>query len=151
MKAVPNELFFSWVEEEMAEGRSVRIRLKGNSMFPLLRDGRDEVFLYPCEGKEIKPMDVVLFRYRGMHVLHRVIRREGQQLYLQGDGVFVSRETCTTADVIGVMKQVKRSSGRVVDVDGWRWRLPSYLWRALGILRRPLLRLAYRFSFVRVI
>ena len=36
MKCIPNDVFFAWVESEIAEGRTVRFRLKGNSMFPLL-------------------------------------------------------------------------------------------------------------------
>ena len=59
MKQIPNELFFAWVESEIADGRSVRFRLKGNSMFPLLRNGKDDVILYSCQIDELKPMDVV--------------------------------------------------------------------------------------------
>ena len=65
MKQIPNELFFTWVETEIAEGNSVRFRLKGQSMFPLLRNERDEVVIYPCVADELQPMDVVLFRYQG--------------------------------------------------------------------------------------
>ena len=56
MKQIPNDFFFSWVEKEIAEGRNVRFRLKGNSMFPLLRDGRDVVVLYPCTEDELRPL-----------------------------------------------------------------------------------------------
>ena len=41
MKCIPNDVFFAWVESEIAEGHSVRFRLKGQSMFPLLRNERD--------------------------------------------------------------------------------------------------------------
>ena len=34
MKTIPNDTFFACVEAELAEGRPVRFRLKGNSMFP---------------------------------------------------------------------------------------------------------------------
>ena len=33
MKCIPNDVFFAWVESEIAEGHSVRFRLKGQSMF----------------------------------------------------------------------------------------------------------------------
>ncbi len=144
MRTIPNELFFSRIEAEIAEGRPVRFRLKGWSMFPLLRDGRDEVVLYPCTEEEPQPMDVVLFRYNGGHVLHRVVRREGTRLYLRGDGSFVARERCEVADVVGKVRFVVRPSGRVVSVDGWRWRLPSRLWSKTGILRVFLLRVLRR-------
>lgn len=60
MRKIPNELFFSRVEAEIAGGHPVKFRLKGWSMFPLLCDGRDEVVLYPCTEDELRPMDVVL-------------------------------------------------------------------------------------------
>ena len=90
MKKVPNNTFFSLVEEEIAEGKPVRFRLKGNSMFPLLRNGKDSVILEKCLPDELKPMDVVLFRYRGSYVLHRIIQRMGDDLLIQGDGSILS-------------------------------------------------------------
>ena len=78
MKKVANDVFFAWVEEGIAQGKTVRFRLKGNSMFPLLRNGKDEVTLEKCPNESLKPMDVVLFRYRGGHVLHRILQRKGK-------------------------------------------------------------------------
>ena len=140
MKPIANDLFFAWAEAELAADRSVRIRLKGTSMTPLLRDGRDEVIVVPCVESELMPMDVVLFRYRGGHVLHRILRREGSRLLIQGDGSLVAQERCSVTDVVGRVNSVVRPSGRVLSVSSWRWRLPSLLWCRLGILRRPLLR-----------
>lgn len=146
MKKIPNGLFFSRVETEIAGGRPVRFRLKGWSMFPLLRDGQDEVVLYPCTEDELMPMDVVLFRYNGRHVLHRIIRRNGALLYIRGDGSFVAQEQCTVTDVVGKLRFVIRPSGRVVSVNGWSWRLPSMLWSRTGIFRKPLLRILRRLA-----
>ena len=70
MKNIPNDMFFAWVESEIAAGRSVRFQLKGISMFPLLRNQKDEVVLVPCRAEELRVRDVVLFRYKGKHLLH---------------------------------------------------------------------------------
>lgn len=144
MKCIPNEIFFAWVESEIAEKRSVRFRLKGQSMFPLLRNERDEVVLYPCKGEKLRPMDVVLFRYQGKHILHRILRMEGEHIYLRGDGSYVAKEECTTTDVIGIVREIKRPSGKVISVDAWQWRLTSRLWNGLGIFRNPLLRILHK-------
>ena len=141
MRQIPNDYFFSWVEKELTEGRSVRIRLKGNSMFPLLRNGRDEVILCPCEESGLQPMDVVLFRYGGKHLLHRIVRKDGNRLLIQGDGSLVAQEECTVSDVVGKLQQVIRPSGKIVPVKSWKWQLPSRLWRGLGIFRVPFLRI----------
>jgi len=145
MKQIPNEVFFAWVESEIAEGNSVRFRMKGQSMFPLLREGLDEVLLYPCKGDDLQPMDVVLFRYQGKHVLHRILRREGECLYLQGDGSYVAKEKCTITDVVGKVQKIFRPSGKVITVDDWCWRLLSRSWRGLGVFRNPCLRLLHKF------
>ena len=119
---------------------AVILRLKGNSMYPLLRNGKDVVVLEKCSFESLKPMDVVLFRYRGKHVLHRIIRREGECLLIQGDGSIVAKEECKVDDVVGKVVQICRSSGKVLSVDSWQWRIPSRLWRGLGFLRTWLLR-----------
>lgn len=144
MKTVANDVFFAWVEAELAEGRPVRFRLKGNSMFPLLRNGKDEITLEKCPNESLKPMDVVLFRYRGKHVLHRIIRREGERLLIQGDGSMVAKEECTVDDVVGKVVQICRPSGKEIPVGSWQWTIPSRVWRGLGFLRIWLLRVAYR-------
>ena len=74
-------------------------------------------------------------------MLHRILRREGDALFLQGDGSYVARETCTTMDVVGKVHEIVRPSGRTVAVTDWHWRLASRLWRGLGVLRTPCLRM----------
>ncbi len=146
MKTLSNDLFFKQVEAEIGEGRNVRFRVKGTSMTPLLRNGRDEVLLSPCEPKELRPMDVALFRYKGIHVLHRIIYRDGEQLLLQGDGVCISHETCKTDDVVGIVHKVIRPTGKVIETSSFRWRLMSRLWRSLGRFRGIFLRVYHRFG-----
>ena len=104
MKQIPNDQFFSWIETEIATGHSVQFRLKGYSMFPLLRNRQDKVILYPCMNEELRPMDVVLFKYNGKYLLHRIIKREGMLLTIQGDGSFTAMEQCSVTDVIGKLQ-----------------------------------------------
>ena len=54
MKRIANECFFAWVESEIKSGRSVKFRVKGNSMMPLLRNGKDEVVVGPYDKEELK-------------------------------------------------------------------------------------------------
>ena len=140
MMQIPNDLFFAWVESEVAEGRSVRFRAKGVSMHPLIRGGKDEILLSPCSDKKLKTTDVVLFKYKGQYVLHRIIHIEGNLLTLQGDGSFTAKEECTTEDVVGRVQAIIRPLGKVVYVDSWRWKLPSYIWSKIGIFKNPILR-----------
>lgn len=77
-----NRIFFDEVARQLATGREVEIRMKGHSMRPLLRDGRDIAVLAPCRGEEVRYGDVLLFRSGGRYILHRVLRREGGTLTL---------------------------------------------------------------------
>lgn len=143
MKQIPNDLFFNWVEDEIAEGHSVRFRLKGVSMYPFIRGDKDEIILFPCSSKELNPMDVVLFKYKGRHLLHRIIRREGNLLTIQGDGSYVTKEVCMVDDVIGKVQTIIRPSGKVISVESWKWKLLSYIWIRMGILKNPILRILH--------
>lgn len=134
-KQVPNECFFAWVEAELEAGRSVRFRVKGRSMLPLLRGLKDEVVVAPCPDGALRRGEAVLFRYRGRHVLHRVVGRSGDRYRMQGDGVWTACEECGRADIVGVVRKVVRPSGRVVETRSMLWRLESRLWRGLGPLR----------------
>ena len=123
---------------------AVRFRLKGNSMFPLLRNGKDVVVLEKCPAESLQPMDVVLFRYRGKHVLHRIILRNGNDLLIQGDGSIVAKEQCTINDVVGKVTGICRPSGKILSVESWKWTLPSRLWRISNPLRVFMLKVAHR-------
>ena len=63
-----NQIFFALVEEQLAEGRQVKIALKGTSMLPTLHEG-DTLTLCPL-SHDPEVGDVVLFRYGGGHRLH---------------------------------------------------------------------------------
>lgn len=144
MKTLANDTFFAWMETELSEGRPVRFRLKGNSMFPLLRNGKDVVILAKCHPDTLQKMDVVLFRYRGNHVLHRIIGKEGNRLTIQGDGSLVAIEYCTVEDVVGKVVKVCRPSGKEIAVTHWRWTVPSHLWRLSGGMRKYILKIAHK-------
>ena len=58
MKRIANECFFAWVESEIKSGRSVKFRVKGNSMMPLLRNGKDEVVAKDGADHRAEPGDV---------------------------------------------------------------------------------------------
>ena len=93
---------------------------------------------------DLEPMDVVLFRYRGTHVLHRIIQRTGDDLLIQGDGSIVAMEQCTVNDVVGKVTGICRPSGKIVSVENWKWKLSSRLWRTSNSMRKFLLRVAYK-------
>ena len=127
MKRIANECFFAWVESEIKSGRSVKFRVKGNSMMPLLRNGKDEVVVGPYDKEELKLFDVILFRQTDRYVLHRIIQKRGSRYLMQGDGVCRFYEECEDTDIIGVVRKGKLQAvpESKIETDSMCWRLEA--------------------------
>lgn len=141
MKVLPNDIFFAEVEAIIAEGQSVVITVKGNSMRPFIRDGRTRVRLVPVADREaLTAGDIVLFRCQGRHIMHRIIAKQGERLTLAGDGNYRLREECRTEDVVAKVEAVIRPNGRVIACDSRLWRTASRCWTGLHpFIRRCIL------------
>ena len=88
---IPNDVFFGQVAETLAGGSPVTFIVKGYSMYPFMRNGKDSVCLEWYDGRALSAGEVILFQYRGKHVLHRIYKTEaapdGAMLYrTMGDG-----------------------------------------------------------------
>ncbi len=70
---VKNGELLPLIEECIKDGKSVTLTVRGNSMQPRLRDGKDVVELVPFRPEEIKAGDVILFRYGKRFILHRIV------------------------------------------------------------------------------
>ena len=101
---INNETFFALVEERLAAGERVTITLAGTSMQPTLVAG-DVIEL--GKDRDVKVGDVVLFRYRGRHVLHRIVSIEGARYVMRGDNC-VNCEEVRREDIVAKMVGVKK-------------------------------------------
>ncbi len=118
---VPNNEFFKCVLESIQAGESVKIRVKGNSMYPFLKEG-NAILLSPFEAKELKPESIVLFAYRDIYILHRIIARKDDRLIIQGDNVYTHVEKATISHVVALVKQVHYDNGRIVKLHSMAWK-----------------------------
>ena len=115
---VDNHLFFSIAEEQLAEGQCVKMSLKGTSMLPTLRE-EDVLLLEPLTG-EPQEGEVLLFRYAGGHVVHRFLRRDGENYILQGDNN-IGIESVHRGDLLARVVSVERADGHTVATDSTEW------------------------------
>ena len=150
---VDNSLFFAAVEERLASGERVKITLVGTSMQPTLCEG-DTVILEPlayssttAERQSPSPMlgekcikvgDVVLFRFCGHHLLHRVVAITDGVYTLQGDNC-VGTESCRREDIVARLVEVERHNPLKHFVLRWfghrgRRQLRPWYFVALAIL-----------------
>lgn len=73
--------------ELLGRGREVKLRARGNSMFPLIRDG--DLLTLRSLDRAPQPGEVVV-AIRGCQLLiHRVLRADEQGVVLQGDALLV--------------------------------------------------------------
>lgn len=132
---ISNDIFFAEVERLLGEGGEVVITIRGNSMQPMLRDGREKVVLRRYEGDELQRGDVMLFRYRGGYVLHRVVSINGERIVFAGDGNYKLYELATTKDIVARMVAYVKDCRRVECTDK-EWLRYSRVWMALPMLLR---------------
>lgn len=140
-----NELFFAEVEQLISQGESVTITIKGNSMRPWLQNSKHKVIVKPLADSILQCGDIALFRYKGKHILHRVVKIENDKITFSGDGNIGIKEQASKDDIIALVESIITPSGRVIECNSNEWKTKSKLWLALpqfarriilGILRR---------------
>ena len=135
---LPNDKLLPLVRQFIAKGETAIISVKGFSMRPFLEHLRDRVKLAPWTTLAVG--DAVLAEIAPGHfVLHRIIAIDGQRLTLMGDGNVRGTESCTMADVCGVVIEYLRPNGHVVSADDPQLKRNIKLWRRLLPIRRLLL------------
>ncbi|MDR0795871.1 MAG: S24/S26 family peptidase [Tannerella sp.] len=135
---LPNESFFTTVKVLLDEGKQVRIPVKGSSMRPFLSDG-DAVELIAVNGKSIHWGAIVLAYFEGRMVLHRVVRKKKDNVWLMGDAHSRYREKITVGDVWAITGTAYRS-GKVLKLDSFAQRCASVCWFGLMPFRGILLK-----------
>ena len=141
-----NRIFFPLIVEEIQKGHTVTINLRGNSMRPFLESDRDRALLTNPDGVGVG--DPVLAEIEPGHfVLHRIIKIEGDNVTLMGDGN-LGCEYCKTTDfrasIVGFYRKGRKTLDRI---DGRKWKTYSWFWTRLSPVRRYLLA-AYRYIWL---
>lgn len=147
-KVLPNDEILHALIALVDDGQRVILPVKGNSMLPFIIGGRESVEMVKPET--IAVGDVVLAWINGSRfVVHRIIRIEGDQVQLMGDGNITAEEYCTISDVKARAEYVVTPKGRrrylytpqrLCFLRFWNKLLPVRRW-ILAIYRRTLLKL----------
>lgn len=134
---VPNDIFLPEVARMVADGMSVTLRGKGNSMFPFIKGGRDSVVLQ--KAASLRKGDIVLAKTTDERfVLHRIIGIEEDHITLMGDGNLIGTEQSTKKDVLAKAVKIIRN-GCYIDIDDIKEQRKAVLWYKLRPMRRWLL------------
>ena len=125
--------------EELIEKDGIYVGLtKGGSMRPMLREGRDTVFISPVVNR-LKKYDVPLYRKGESYVLHRIIRVTDDGYVICGDNClfleYVKDET-----LVGVLSGFRRDD-KYISMDNFLYLLYTRIWVFLGPVRRFFMRM----------
>lgn len=88
---------------------------------------------------ELRRGDIVLFRFEGRYILHRVLKIKDGVVEIQGDGVYMSKEHCRLEHVYGRVVKILRDGEKEIDPNSAGQRLLVWCWGVLFPVRRYLL------------
>ena len=127
------------VKEDIAAGKMHHVLAKSNSMRPFIVRGRDELILQQTDEHSFQKGAILLAELGSVnHVLHRLVKIEGENLVLRGDSNLNRIELCGRNDVIAEVVAVVRK-GKVVKKKSPCWNYYRYFWPSSSLLRKLLL------------
>lgn len=125
------------LEELLAESEYIQISPKGSSMYPFLREGRDQVILKRLRPEDtLRRGDVVLYRRSDRTpVLHRISKVGKQEFRLRGDNQFEEEGHIRREQMLAKLVSVVRR-GKTRSVNTLRYRCAVAAWNLLLPLRK---------------
>ena len=122
-------------EEQLAAGKLLRVVPQGDSMLPLIRPGRDTVYIRSVEPGELHKGDIVLCRSAGqILILHRVSRIRPDGVCTVGDNQLYAEGPFGPGALLGRMETLERD-GKRLDAQA----LPLRLYGRWRLIRRKLI------------
>lgn len=113
----------------------------GDSMLPLLREGRDLMVIEKRPQPRSKRLDAVLYkRPNGKYVMHRILKVRRDGYVICGDNRWMREFGVPDQWILGVLTAVIRD-GKVIPVTDWRYRMYVHLWCDFYWVRAFILRL----------
>ena len=140
-RVIANEAYFSEVQRILREGKEVRIRVKGSSMLPFIKDG-DTVLLRAYQGQSLALGSNILAKDKDKFVFHRFVGKKNDQYILAGDGNLVLREYIGSKDIIAIAYiHYPQDKDKEVNIDRPWSRLRGLGWYHIRLLRRIMAKL----------
>lgn len=132
------DVLFSVVEETVKNGGSIKIKIAGYSMYPLVTSRRDSVLL--TEAEKIKKGDVPLIkREDGSYVLHRVVGIKNGALMLRGDYEQKTEYPVNPERVMAMAKGFYRKE-KYIDCNSFLYKLYTFFWMNTVAIRPVILK-----------
>ena len=103
---VPNS-FFAEAAEALRNGRSVRLHVDGQSMYPFIHGGKDEILINPYDGvSPLEPWCCLFYQWGGNYMIHRLVETDGETCRMLGDGNLCRLEELPKKEIIGILRTI---------------------------------------------
>lgn len=133
--------YYPLIRETLDNGGTFTLTITGQSMYPFILGGRDQVTLSPIKG-ELKKNDLPLYRRKnGQFVLHRIVKVEKDGTYTCcGDHQWWLEKGLRKDQMIGLATQYVRK-GKTLTNKNVLYRIYRTVWTWL---------LRYRWIFFKI-
>ncbi len=110
----------------------------GASMRPLLRQGKDLMFIEKKGPGRCKKYDAVLYKRGEKYILHRILQVREEDYVIVGDNCWRREFGIQDSRILGVLTAVQRGKRKILVTD-WDYRLYVHLWCDFYLLRSAVL------------
>ena len=132
-------------EKELEEKGYLVYYNVGDSMMPLIKEGRDLMVLNR-PSRPVRKYDAVLYkRNNGQYVMHRIIGEDKKGFILCGDNRYDKEFGIRENQILAVLTAVSRN-GKEIKSDSFIYRLYVHLWCDLFFVRRFVLSIKRYYS-----
>ena len=146
---IDNNQLIGEVKKLLKTFPSVVLPVKGTSMLPFIIGSKESVELVRWE-KDFQIGDIVLAWTKDYYVIHRIIKINGDDYTLMGDGNIIGTESCKRSDIVAKAEYVVDKHGNKHYLYTPRRCQASRLWNKLKPVRRWILAI-YRRTILKII
>ncbi len=118
----------------------------GTSMYPMLRNRRDSVYMIKYDGKGLNRYDLPVYkRLNGLQVMHRCLGKDQNGYIMCGDNQWILEHGIQDEQIIAVVKGFYRDE-KYIPVTKWSYRLYCKFWCKSLWIRKQILRVLYKIN-----
>lgn len=136
---IPMESLAELIRLQLKERGSASLTVTGDSMYPMLRNCRDQVELIPVSYRQDKKEIILYRRDNGRYILHRIVEVTRDGYICCGDNQF-EKEFVRHDQLLAVVDGFTRN-GKQYTLQHLGYRLYAAIWVGLFPIRRYLLAL----------
>ena len=145
-RAINNDILLGEICLHLSQGKKVKLRAKGSSMWPFVHGDEDTLLLTPVST--LSKGDIVLAHIDGKrYVVHRIVDLNENTITLMGDGNLYEKETCTRSDIYGAVDTIIRD-GEELSLISKKAHMQARIWRLLLPLRRLKAKISYKINHI---